>query len=48
MVELDNWLRGVVEELLRVFPPLAELLALVGVPGTGVLYDAEVDRDVKD
>ena len=36
------------KELLGVLPALAQLLALVGVPGTGLLHDAEVDRDVED
>ena len=48
IVDFRHELRVLREELLRVLPSLAELLALVGVPGTGLLHDAELDRDVKD
>src|SRR5437764_1301273 len=48
LVELDHQLGVLQQELLGVLPALAELLALVGVPGSGLLHDAQVDGDVDD
>src|SRR4029077_21021270 len=45
--DLDHDLGAVDQELLGVLPPLPELLALVGVPGTGLLHEAEVHADVE-
>src|SRR4051794_11016553 len=47
IADLDHHLGVVGEELLGVLPALAELLTLVGVPGTRLLHDAEIDRDVE-
>lgn len=41
--DLDHDLGVLDEELLRVLAALPELLALVRVPGTGLLHDAQVD-----
>jgi hypothetical protein len=36
------------QKVLGVLPTLAELLALVGVPGTRLLHDAKIDGDIED
>src|SRR5581483_794076 len=46
--DLDHQLGAGGEELLGLLPTLAELLALVGEPGPGLLDDAEVDAEVDD
>src|SRR5690606_1843850 len=45
--DLDHDLGVLPEEGLGVLPALAELLALVGVPGTRLLHEAQVDADVE-
>ena len=45
--DLDHDLGVLGQERLGVLPTLAELLALVGVPGARLLDDAEVDADVE-
>src|SRR5581483_8379199 len=47
LVELDHELGVVREELLGVLPALAQLLALVRVPGARLLGDPQVDGDVE-
>src|SRR5579875_1598246 len=44
--DLDHHLEVVGQETLGVLPALAQLLALVGVPGSGLLDDAQLDRHV--
>src|SRR3546814_6457195 len=46
--DLDHDLGVLTQERLGVLPALAELLALVGVPGTRLLHEAEVDADVEE
>src|SRR5690606_37625022 len=46
--DLDHDLRVLGQELLGVLPALAELLALVRVPGARLLHDVVVDPDVED
>src|SRR4051794_38308375 len=47
LVDLDHELGVLAEELLGLLPALAQLLALVRVPGTRLLHEAEVDADVE-
>src|SRR4029077_14021069 len=46
--DLDHQLRVGDQELLGLLPALAQLLALVGEPGPGLVDDPEVDAQVDD
>src|SRR4029453_14149176 len=45
--DLDHDLGGLAQEELGVLPALAELLAVVRVPGPRLLHEAQVDADVE-
>src|SRR6478752_3725712 len=48
VLDLARQLRVLAQELARVVPALADLLAVVGIPGPGLLQDAGVDAHVDD